>query len=290
MWGRKPGIFNQGPCILFVAVYILHVWDTWLCQVNTQLFLLQCCFVYIQILKKLLTYLRRTSITFTGRMGSWLFSINWVLNALQRSSPSASLPNLYLGHPISRSAQFMLFLKEASKTSWQSMQVERHWVIRNNSKRETGTFLLTLKKHRYIALTLLTNIFHSRYQLLFKELALFCNFVSFLQEILCCLFNWCSQNMGFFRTPSLFIRGALVASVNQCCYLKTNMEGKKQKTWGKKTKNMKQIRSLSIWQQCHVYFFLDSLSLIPALLPAPKVKLTNKCFSHLETLPCFSIP
>lgn len=151
MWGRKPGIFNQGPRILFVGVYILHIWDTWLCQVNTRLFLLQCCFVYIQILKKLLTYLRLTSIIFIGRMGSWLFSINWVLNALQRISPSASLPNLYLGHPISSTAQFMLFLKEASKTSWQSMQVERHWVIWNNSKRETGTFQLTLKKHSFIS-------------------------------------------------------------------------------------------------------------------------------------------
>lgn len=79
---------------------------------------------------------------------------------------------------------------------------------------------IVLQGIRYIALTLLTNIFHSRHQLLFKELALFRDFVSFVQEILCCLFNWSSQNVGLLRTPSLFIRGALVASVNQCCYLK----------------------------------------------------------------------
>lgn len=225
MWGRKPGIFNQGPHIPFVAVYILRIQDTQLCQVNTQLFLLQWWFVYIQILKKLLTYLRRSSTTFTGRVGSLLFSLHWVLNTLQRISHSASLLNLYLGHPISKSAQFILLLKEASKTSWESTQADRCRVIRNNSKRKNGNSSIypekpVLQAIRYTALTLLTNILHSCYQLLFKELALFRNFVSFLQEILCCLFNWSSQNMGLFRTPSLFVRGALVASVNQCCYLK----------------------------------------------------------------------
>lgn len=67
MLGRKPRIFSQGPCTLFVAIYILHIQDTQLYQVNTQVFLLQCCFVYIQILKKLLTHLRHSSITFIGR-------------------------------------------------------------------------------------------------------------------------------------------------------------------------------------------------------------------------------
>lgn len=33
--------------------------------------------------------------------------------------------------------------------------------------------------------------------------------------------------MSLFRTASLFIGGALVAGVNQCCYLKEYMEGKK---------------------------------------------------------------
>lgn len=124
--------------------------------------------------------------------GSLVFSLNRVLNAYQRTTPSASLLNLYLRQATFRSAPFILFLKEA--------------VV---SPATTHT-----------ALTLLANILHSRHQLLFQELALFCNFVSFLQEILCCLFNGSSQNMGLFRTPSLFIRGALVASVNQCCYLK----------------------------------------------------------------------
>lgn len=181
----------------------------------------------MQILKKLLIYLRCSSRTFTEMAGgSLLFSLNWVLNALQRISPSASLLNLYLGHPI---FQFISVLKEDSKTSQESTQAERYRVIRNNSKREMRNqskfYLLwkstVLQATRYITLTLLTNIFHGRYQLLFKELALFGNFISFLQEILCCLFNWSSQNMGLFRTPSLFIRGSLVAGVNQCCYLKT---------------------------------------------------------------------
>lgn len=56
LWGRKPGIFNESPRILFIAVYILHIQDTRLCQADTQLFLLQRCFVFVHILQKLWTF------------------------------------------------------------------------------------------------------------------------------------------------------------------------------------------------------------------------------------------
>lgn len=270
--GEEAGIFSQGPRILFVAVCILHIGDTRLCQVNTQLFLLQCCLYackyrrsYWYIWDVVPEHLQKW-----GR-GSLLFSPNWVLNALQRISPSASLLNIW-------DTQFSSSYYSSRNTARQAKKLhkQRGRVIRNNSKRETRNqskfYLLwkstALQGTRYITLTLFTNIFHSRYQLLFKELALFCNFISFLQEILCCLFNWSSQNMSLFRTPSLFIRGALVAGVNQCCYLKTQMEGKKQN-------QKEQIRSSSICQQGHMYFYLQYCQL-QRLNP-------NKCF-HITML------
>lgn len=47
----------------------------------------------------------------------------------------------------------------------------------------------SVRGHQLHTLTLLANIFHSCHQLLLQELALLCNFVSLIQEILCCLFN-----------------------------------------------------------------------------------------------------
>lgn len=267
MWGRKPGIFNQGLHILFGAVYILHIQETHLCRVNTWLFLLQCWSVYRQILKDLLTLFQMQSHK-THSCGEhfYFWASTECLNVPQRISPSASLLNLYLGHAISTPMQLHSC---SGMPSW----APTNGVIRKNSKGKWEWLSLlcraSLRSHQIHTLTLLANILHSCHQLLLQELALLCNFVSFLQEILCCLLDWSSQDMSLFRTASLFIGGALVAGVNQCCYLKAQMEGKKP--------NIKfNIYPFSKKDSKATYIFcLDRVLLIPALLPAPKVNLMN---------------